>query len=126
MKNIIISFAVFVVMICGIFFSLNYLENLCTKYVSLNDEMETLINSSNWDKAYKTSITFLDGWNKSANTISIFIDHSEIDNINNECFKLTQYIKNHNVDESQASVHLIKNYLKHIVNREKVNIQNIL
>lgn len=54
------------------------------------------------------------------------VHHSEVDNMNNELWKLTQYTKFNNKEESLASVHVIKFLLKHIIEMERINITNIL
>lgn len=126
MKNIIISFSIFAVMLISIFFALNYLNKTCQNLEELSDQIETHIDKGDWDTAYKESIVYLDKWQKYTDILSIFVNHQEIDNVNNELWKLSQYIKENNKDETMASVHVIKFYLKHINGLEKVNPQNIL
>lgn len=95
------------------------------KFTKMTDELETSITDDDWNKSYKTSLIFFDDWQKYSDKISIFVHHAEIDNINMELWKLTQYVKEKNKDESLASVHVLKFLLEHIANMEKVNLQNI-
>lgn len=126
MKNIIYSFAIFIVLLTSIFFSINYLNYTCKNLEKLDSSLETLIEESSYEKAYEVSLQLMNDWERYSKVITIFVNHAEIDNINNELWKLTQYTKYKNRDESMASVHTIKFYLKHIVDMEEVNMQNIL
>lgn len=125
MKGVIISISIFFVMLIGIFFSINYLNKVCTKLDNLNKEIEISIENKSWTKAYDNSIKFLNQWDNYSRKISIFVNHAEIDNINSELWKLTQYTKCKTEEEALASSHVIKFLLEHIVNLEKVNAENI-
>lgn len=125
MKNILVSFTIFIAMILAVMFSMNYLSNVSAKLESLDTQIENNIQNDEWNKAYDNSLKFLNEWNKYSKKVSIFTHHAELDNINIEIWKLTQYTKCQTKDESLASAHVIKLLLKHIVEMEKVNSQNI-
>lgn len=125
MKNIITSFVIFIAIMLSAIFSIRYLNGVCIKLEGLSMQIENNIQSNEWNKAYNNSLKFLNEWDKYSKKVSVFTHHAEIDNINNELWKLTQYTKEKNKDESLASAHVIKFYLKHIVEMEKVNLQNI-
>lgn len=125
MKSIATSFAIFIVIIISILLSTSYLDKVCTKLQSLNIQIERDIDKNDWNKAYDNSIIFLKQWDNYSKKISVFVDHEEIDNINNELWKLTQYTKSKNKDESLASNHVVKFFLNHISDMEKINLQNI-
>lgn len=90
------------------------------------DELEELVSSESWEKAYGKSLELFNDWQDNHFVISMVINHSEIDNINNELWKLTQYVKCKSEDESLASIHVVKFLLKHIIKMEKINIENIV
>jgi hypothetical protein len=125
MKGVITSVAIFLVMLIGIFFSINYLNKVCTKLEASTIQIEKDIEGHSWDTAYDNSLNFLKEWTKYSHKVSMFSNHAEIDNVNNEIWKLTQYTKCKNEEESLASAHVIKFLLKHIVDMEKVNSENI-
>ena len=125
MRNIIISFTMFILLIISITFSINYLDTTCKKLIQLDNKIESSINLKSWDKAYNYSLEFKTEWDNSSKYISIFTSHAEVDNIYNELWRLTQYTKMKNEADSLASVHVIKYFLQHIVNMEQINIQNL-
>lgn len=90
------------------------------------DELEELVSSESSEKAYGKSLELFNDWQDNHFVISMVINHSEIDNINNELWKLTQYVKCKSEDESLASIHVVKFLLEHIIKMEKINIENIV
>lgn len=125
MKNVIISICIFIVMIIAIFFSLNYLNKTCENLMKQCDELEEIISKETWDNSYEKSMELLKDLQDKHNILSMFINHQEIDNMTNELYKFTQYVKGKNKDEALASIHVVKFYIEHIEDLQKVNIQNI-
>jgi hypothetical protein len=125
LKNIWISLGIFTLMIIAMFLSLDYLDKVCTLVENNSAELETLINEEKWLEADKLSNQLYYSWIKEAKVMSIFVNHAEIDMMNNEILKLTQYVKCKSKDEALASSHVIKFYSKSIVDLQKVNISNI-
>jgi len=98
---------------------------MCNNLVELGDSIEDQISKENWQAAYDSSMKLTKEWKNHCDVISLFVHHQEIDNIDNELWKLSQYTKCHTKDESLASVHVVKFFLNHIKNLEDFSIQNI-
>lgn len=126
MKNVLSSFILLVIMLIFMFFSVKYLGKTCYTLTSDASTLEAQISKESWDKAYKTSLKFMKDWKEDSKLVSIFVHHQEIDDINNEVWKLTQHVKCENKDEALASIHAIKFLISHIIDLEKINIQNLL
>ena len=60
MKNLVISFILFILMIVGIVVSLNYLDKKCSYYGDIANSLESTINNESWDKAYDISKELLE------------------------------------------------------------------
>lgn len=125
MKNLAASFLLFFILIFSIVLSMNYLENKSDYYSQKADYLEQIISQELWDKAYDTSLEFLEEWDKDSKTVSAFINHMHVEGINNEVLKLTQYIKYEEKVESLALVHEIKFLIQGLTNMEKVTIANV-
>ncbi|MDF2881344.1 MAG: hypothetical protein K0R54_1901 [Clostridiaceae bacterium] len=125
MKNIYSSFIIFVVLIFTIVFSLKYLNKTCEKFEVASKNLEDYISSEAWEDAYTASYEFLNQWQDTSKTMSIIVHHSELDPINSEAFRMIQFVKCKNKDESLASVHTIKLLIRHVMESEKINFQNI-
>ncbi|RUT59539.1 hypothetical protein C1148_04725 [Clostridium botulinum] len=109
-----------------IFTLVNYsskLNTTCKSFMNQCDELEELVSSQSWEKAYGKSLELFNDWQDNNFVISMVTNHSEIDNINIELWKLTQYVKCESEDESLASIHAVKFLLEHIMQMEKINIK---
>lgn len=125
MKKIIVSFTIFLSMLGCMFFSVSYLSKVNRDLIKLSDTLEKQVSNQQWKEAYATSMTFTEKWKKYSSVLSVYVNHLEIDNIDNELWKLSQYTKCENKDESLASLHVIKFFIDHIFNLEKITWQNI-
>lgn len=125
MKNVVTSFLIFFTLIFFMSVSLNHLDKICSTLEEKNDLLEELISTEDWDKGYDEVLDLLKYINSTSNTLSLFINHQEIDLIEGEIFKLTQYVKLQNKDESLASIHVIKFNVENIQRVQKVNLHTI-
>lgn len=125
MKNAWISLCIFLVMIIGMYFSLSYLNKTCSRFEDQSARLESLINDGKWEEADKLSNELFYEWEEKSRIMSIFVNHLEIDAMNNEILKLTQYVKCKSKDEALASNHAVKFFSKNITSLQKINIQNI-
>lgn len=125
MKSIFYSSIVFLLLIISINFSIKYINNICMKYLKITYALEEIVQKEDWKGAYDLSCNFVTNWNTDSPKLSVFIHHGDVDEISTELLKLTQYTKNQNKDESLPNIHVIKLLLKHIINSEKINFQNI-
>lgn len=105
----------------------NYLETSSNKLVEDVEKMEVLVLKDDIEYGIKANILFEDKWNKTKRVWAVFIDHYEIDNIE-ECVVKTKMLMKEGEDKPQllAEIETLKFYIAHIPKREKLNFQNIL
>jgi len=125
MKNVLIAFALFVIMIVGIFLSSTYINRSCIHLQNLNSTLESYIINEKYKDAYSLSLNYIDEWNKTSKFLTLYTHHEDLDYIDTETLKLTQYIKNEDKSEGLATVHVLKHLVDHIKAHEKVSISNI-
>jgi hypothetical protein len=125
MRNVVISFSIFIVMLGVMLFSLSYLNNVCTKFRDESNKLEELIKNSQWEEAAESANDMLDRWKRQSTIIPMFINHTEVDNLTNELLKLTQYVECKTADESLASTHVVKFWLDNIRALQKINFENV-
>lgn len=125
MKNVYIAFSIFIAMIVGIFFSINLINRRCDHLQSLNCVLESYILKENYKNAYTLSLNYIDQWKSDSKFLTIYIHHEDLDHVDNELLKLTQYIKIRDKSEALATVHVMKYLVDHIKSHEKVSISNI-
>jgi len=125
MKNIWIAISLFTIMIIGIFFSVGVINHKCNHLQDLNSTLESYIIKEDYQAAYDLSLDYIAEWKKASKFLTIFIHHEDIDHVDSEILKLTQYIKMKDSSEGLATVHVLKYVISHIMSHEKVSISNI-
>ncbi|MCB2290468.1 DUF4363 family protein [Clostridium sp. CS001] len=125
MKNILAAFSLFIIMIIGIFLSTNFINQSSMHLQDLNSTLENYITKEDYDNAYTLSLDYISQWKKTSKILTIYIHHEDLDHIDNEVLKLTQYIKVKDKSEALATVHVMKYLIDHIMDHEKVSISNI-
>jgi hypothetical protein len=125
LKNTIISFIVFISTIIFISFSLKYLNTISLNLKQNNIKLENNIKENSWEKANKASEEFINQWNKSSKKLALFLNHDELDKINYEITELSYFVKTKDKDECLSRTTKIKFFLKHILELEKINIENV-
>ena len=125
MKNILAAFSLFIIMIVGIFLSTKVINNSCTHLQYLNYNLESYIIKDNYEDAYNLSLDYINEWKRVSKFLTIYIHHEDLDHIDNEILKLTQYIKIKDKSEALATVHSMKYLVDHILIHEEVSISNI-
>ena len=125
MKNIVTSFCIFISLLIFMTWSLNYLNKITLEIEQKNDVIEDLVNENKWEESYEEVLSLLDFINENSTKMSIFINHQEMDLIESEIYRLTQFVKNKNLDETLSSLHFIKFSVDSVQKLQKVNIKNI-
>lgn len=125
MKNVLIAFSLFVIMMFGIFLSVNVINRSCIQLQNLNCALENDIIKENYQGAYKLSLNYIAKWKDASKLLSVYEHHEDLDHIDSEILKLTQYIKIKDKSEGLATVHNMKYLIEHIMAHEKVSISNV-
>ncbi len=126
MKNTIISSLIFFSLLGSVLFFNNKLINVCDKVNDYSNKIESSLSKEDWKESYKESLKLSNLLEENYVSLSLYINHEQLDNLSKEILSLTQYIKAEDVSNSLSSVHIIKSYTKHIKDIQKVNIGNIL
>lgn len=84
------------------------------------------VENKDWDNAVKQLNIFERKWNKTKYVWAIFLDHFEIDNIENSYTKSMEYITNKDRSLSAAELKALKQYVLHIPKKESFSLENIL
>ena len=125
MKNVLIAFSLFVIMMVGIFLSVTIINQRCIQLQNLNCALENDIIKENYNAAYKLSLNYIAQWKTASKLLSVYEHHEDLDHIDSEILKLTQYIKIKDKSEGLATVHNMKYLIDHILSHEVVSITNV-
>ena len=123
--SMLILFLLFLILASGIF-SYHILETSAGKIENQLQEVEVNVFSGDWGKA-KTQMELVDSdWKKTSKIWAAFIDHIEIDNIDTSLAKTEKYILSKDSSLFFAEIATLKLFIKHIPEKETLNLENIL
>ena len=100
-------------------------KSLCTDIVNICDEMEESIKTDNVEVSFEKAMDLFDMIQDRGSIAAIYINHMDYDVMLNEALKLSVYLENDDISESEASLHLLKYSTKHIKELQVPNIENI-
>ncbi|PRR84633.1 DUF4363 family protein [Clostridium vincentii] len=125
MKNTLITIIIFSSLVCFVYYANYTLLNLCEDVVTICDDIEILINDGDFNEAYENSIILIDLIEKNSLLASVYIDHNDFDNLQDESLQLSIYTSCSDTTESLISVGTLKNAALNLIGLHKTNIKNI-
>ena len=126
MKVIIATLLVLATLIGFGTYSFNYLDRTADELLSIADSIEKSVAEKNWDEARADFPRFESVWKKSSRKWAILIDHIELDQINTSMSKVEKYVDTKDIPGFMTEMAELKLLLKHVPEKEALNIKNIL
>jgi hypothetical protein len=90
------------------------------------DQIMTNINEQRWEQARQQTKKLENTWHDDAKWWPVFLDHQEIDNIEFSLAKVKKYVDTSNAPLAQGQLSELNLMVKHIPEKETVNLENIL
>jgi predicted PurR-regulated permease PerM len=90
------------------------------------ENMEKTVSDGNWSGAEESLISIQQVWSKTQDLWAALLDHAEMDNIDATLARLEKYMKSRDKALTLGEASLLKLYVKHIPEKEKFNISNVL
>ncbi len=125
MKNMISTCIIFFFMLFILFFASEYIVLTCDKLLDVSSRIEENIVNDNWDESYMLSFELLNIYEGHIANLTLFLNHTDFDNIYSEIIKLSQYSKCESKDEALSSIHVVKTLINHVKELESITLGNI-
>ncbi|HAK42126.1 MAG TPA: hypothetical protein DCM59_04660 [Clostridium sp.] len=125
MKNMIFTCIIFFLMLFILFFASKYIILTCDKLLDVSSKIEENIVNDNWDESYMLSFELLNIYEGHIANLTLFLNHTDFDNIYSEIIKLSQYSKCESKDEALSSIHVVKTLINHVKELESITVGNI-
>lgn len=125
MKQALMLIIVTAMIIAGGMWENKYLDTSSQYFLSDINYSKNAVNNNNFDLAQKHFEQVESTWNSISGVWNILVDHSEIDNIEDNLTKYKSYIKRNDKEESLVYADTLDKSLRHVVESEKVNVHNI-
>jgi uncharacterized membrane-anchored protein len=120
-----IGILLIIILVSGIF-SLKILETTSRKIEIQLADVESNTKSGNWEKAESYLSSVNTNWKQTSKVWATLIDHLEIDNIDNSLSKTEKYIYAKDTSMALAEIAALKQYIRHIPDKEAFSLENIL
>lgn len=125
MKNAIISIALFLGLLIGIFFLNSSVVNLCDSIKNKTDDVEIILLNEDYNEAYEKAVELLYYVQTNDFIPSIYTNHQDFDAIRHEAARLCVYISKNDIGEAYSSLHYIKYSAQTIKHLQEVSLGNI-
>ena len=126
MRNSIISVALFIALLVGLFFLNNKFVKLCNEIILKCDLIEEYLNNYEEDKAYEDAVALIDMIIEEADVPAIYLNHVDYDLLKNDSLKLSLYIRGEDRAESLATLHSVRSTAEHLRDLQTPNLKNLL
>jgi len=125
MRNTLIAIIIFSSLLGFVYYANYTLLNLCEDVITGSEEIEVLIQEGNFEEAHKNSTILMELIEENGLLTSVYIDHNDFDNLQDEALQLSIYTSCKDTTESLISVGTLKNSAINLTALHKTNIKNI-
>lgn len=120
----ILVVSIVIVVFCGIW-EINYFKSSAQFGLADLEYSKNALENNNFKLAKENIESLEETWNNMKVLWNIFMEHHEIDNIEHAMVEYKAYVNLENKEEALKNSEIIKKYFLHVVEREKVSIENI-
>lgn len=120
----ILIFSIGLVIFGGIF-ECKYLENSCNFVLADIDYTENSLNNNNFEMAKNHIEELENSWYNVKDAWNIFVQNDLIDQIDDSLVELKAYVNTENKEEGIVYANKLRANLKDIVDRQKINFENV-
>lgn len=124
-KQIIILIVSLVILVFGGLWEINYIEDTSRYLLSDINYIENLVKNEQYDIGASNLKNVEDTWKKLSGVWNIFVQHEEIDRVDELIIKYKTYILQNDKENAIVEGNSLKRVIEHIVSNQKVLAQNI-
>lgn len=125
MKSSFFSILLFIILVAFLTYADISFKNLCNDIIEMCDELEDTMKAQSKEENFETAMKIFNLLQDRGNIASIYINHIDYDVMLTEALKLTVYIENDDISESEASLHSLKFSTTHMKELQIPDFKNI-
>lgn len=125
MKIMIISTIIIIICIMTGVMLYIYVEHTSEEYSNSIDEIKDLVFNEKWNEAQDRLDQLNKEWDKTEEFWKIAIEHQELDNIDEYFVSVKEYLAEEEKPHALAELSILRFFINHILEKEKLNLQNI-
>lgn len=122
---IILIISLLILFLSGIW-EINYLKNSSIYALSDLEYSRNLVQNGNFNLANEQINSIDDSWKNIKNVWSIFVDHTEIGNIDERILKYKSCVELKDKDESIKAANELERIFRHVVEKYEIRVSNVI
>lgn len=104
---------------------ITYLHKGAEAIIPLATQLKTDIDQENWSQAEISYVALKETWQKKSTYWPMLIHHQEIDRLEESLTKLEVFLHYQEEKDSQSELHNLINLIRHIPQKESLNLRNL-
>jgi len=121
-----LSLIILLLVLCGIGWGVNwFLAQGADSVTAIAEQLEADIFRQDWNKAQATFTGLKKTWLEMSRYWPMLIHHQEMDRIEESLAKLEIYLQYQKASEAQAELKTLSQYIRHIPQKEALNLKNL-
>ncbi|HOP74275.1 MAG TPA: DUF4363 family protein [Bacillota bacterium] len=88
--------------------------------------VQSALSENHWEEAARLMKTFEQDWSGTRKLWALLTHHEEIDNVDQSLTKTREAIKGRSLSDAQIEIETLRHFIKHIAERERLSLVNIL
>lgn len=125
MRDAILSVFIFITIMFVVFFFNNSIINLCDDITTKSNEIELCLLQDDLETSYALSLDLLNNIKSKYTITSVYLNHTDIDNLITEGIKLSTYILHGDRSEASTSLYLLQSNTSHIRDLQIPKLENL-
>lgn len=125
MRLLLVLLIIFAIIVSFSFWTNHMLQASADEMLQNIEQIEQGLNINLWEQALSGTDKLEETWDKKANWWPAVLDHQEIDNIEFSLAKTREYITTKNTSLSWGQLSELKLMIRHIPEKESINLKNI-
>ncbi|MFZ5987632.1 MAG: DUF4363 family protein [Bacillota bacterium] len=124
--KVLASLTILLALIIGSSFITN--RTLHSTAQRLEDQINKIESSTingDWNSAQKNLASIEEEWPRVEKTWTVLLDHIEIDNIDTALLRMSKYVETKNSSMALAEIAALRQFIKHIPEKESLSLKNI-
>ena len=107
------------------FYTIRLLEKDSQKLETIIDKIEASTQNGDWEEVENLLSALETEWHKAEKAWAVLLDHVEIDNIDTSIMRASKFIESRNVPMAISEIAVLKQYIKHIPEKESFSLKNV-
>lgn len=125
MRDAILSVFIFITVMFVVLFFNNSTIQLCDDITTKSNEIEVSLLQDDLETSYSLSLDVLNSLKSKYTLTSVYLNHTDIDNLINESIRLSTYILHGDRSEASTSLYLLQSNTAHIRELQIPKLENL-